>query len=189
MPLCKQWQGSTLAWLTNRPQDMCCVPIWIPILQSTCTYIRSTITHMWHVKVLPCSHYVGVFLLPPLLLLLLFPLCPSYMAIFAQIRLFAWGVNNNATPRCWQSVGMESLPPITICSQCLIISWARDRPTYCASVCKVDHRTCDPCQGSTADVECYLIFKSYRDQDSDTYVEHHLFLTRFAFKSVLAFAH
>ena len=61
MPLCKQWQGSTLAWLTNRPQDMCCVPIWTPILQSTYTYTCSTITLMWHVIVLPCSQYVGVF--------------------------------------------------------------------------------------------------------------------------------
>ena len=61
------------------------------------------------------------------------------------------------------------------------------RPTYCA--CKVDHRTCDPCQGSTADVECYLIFKSNQDQESDISLEHHMFLTIFAFRSVLAFAH
>ena len=53
MPLCKQWQGSTLAWLTNRPQDMCCVPIWITILlpfYNPHTYIHVVLSHicdMW----------------------------------------------------------------------------------------------------------------------------------------------
>ena len=131
-------------------------------------------------KALPCSQYVGVFFY-------------YYYYYYFHYAPHTWQSSRKSdclleASTTMQRLGVDHPLVWNPCHLSQYVHSARSyhglgiyRPTYCASVCKVDHRTCDPCQGSTADVECYLIFKSNQDQDSDISLEHHMFLTRFAF--------